>query len=549
MPKPNKKKSVRGRSLLSEKVNLQEKKRSSKSTVAPKISFKYRIAKYVKINEENEENGNQKFFYEVEGIKCQNRGVSKGFCYFDCASKRLVNAPDCSFRGRVRNFKVSGLEGDIEIINEHSKTCKFKPGNNIHDLSKNINLGNDKRIYKTMKIEIEKKLEEESWSTPGEILSWIKLNFPIENHLHYSQVDDIVQYWRRKNNSYKESYIIEHSLNNAGLPFLRAHSTLNIKIHNQNKLIKVAIWCSDFQINRIRLTDHLFIDGTFNIVPTHYSQLLTIMIRDPNTGYVKPAIWSIINSKDEETYFQLFLMIKQILTMNESLELSIKSATLDFELSLINGFKRVFAKTKIIGCLFHFKQALFREALSQGLMKDEDKNATQTLITELGALSWLNNLQAITQEFIQIQENYQDTKYKNLVEYYNKNWLPRLKTGMIDYSGIEDQFRANSVLEKYNSHIKDNLPRSPSWPKFIDFLIKEEAEYVKEAFNCEQRGQISVKSQNFGKAYKPKTLKKKKVDKKKPEKSKKRKNRDFCDLSNENFDPNSLEFQILKKTN
>jgi len=179
-------------------------------------------------------------------------------------------------------------------------------------------------------------------------------------------------------------------------------------------------------------------------------------------------------------------------------------------------------------------------------MKDEDKNATQTLITELGALSWLNNLQAITQEFIQIQENYQDTKYKNLVEYYNKNWLPRLKTGMIDYSGIEDQFRANSVLEKYNSHIKDNLPRSPSWPKFIDFLIKEEAEYVKEAFNCEQRGQISVKSQNFGKAYKPKTLKKKKVDKKKPEKSKKRKNRDFCDLSNENFDPNSLEFQIKK---
>jgi len=48
--------------------------------------------------------------------------------------------------------------------------------------------------------------------------------------------------------------------------------------------MKIIIWGSDFQVNRLRLTNHLFIDGTFTIVPCGFLQLVTIAIRDPNTG-------------------------------------------------------------------------------------------------------------------------------------------------------------------------------------------------------------------------------------------------------------------------
>jgi len=152
--------------------------------------------------------------------------------------------------------------------------------------------------------------------TPGEVLTWIKENFTIDKHLNYSQVDNIVQYWRKKHNAFKESYINQHSLNSAGLPFLRAHLTLNLRINNANTIIKIALWSSDFQINRIRLTSHLFIDGTFTVSPSPYSQLITFMIKDPNTGFIKPVLWALVNSKEEETYYQLFLNFKQIITSN-----------------------------------------------------------------------------------------------------------------------------------------------------------------------------------------------------------------------------------------
>ena len=80
-----------------------------------------------------------------------------------------------------------------------------------------------------MKIEIEKKLEGENWLTPGEVLDWIKSNYPLNQHLSYSQVSEAVQSWREKNNVYKESYIFKHSLNKAGLEFLRSYFTMNYK--------------------------------------------------------------------------------------------------------------------------------------------------------------------------------------------------------------------------------------------------------------------------------------------------------------------------------
>jgi len=70
------------------------------------------------------------------------------------------------------------------------------------------------------------------------MLTWIKENFSIDKHLNHSQVDNIVRYWRKKHNATKESCINQHSLNNAGLPFLRAHLTLNLWINNAKKIIK-----------------------------------------------------------------------------------------------------------------------------------------------------------------------------------------------------------------------------------------------------------------------------------------------------------------------
>ena len=357
-----------------------------------------------------------------------------------------------------------------------------------------------------MRLEIEKHLEEHNWVTPGDALKWIKENFTIDMHLSYQQTDDIVQGWRTKNNIYKEYYIHEHSTNKAGLPFFRSNVMLNYKKNNTNKTFKILIWGSDFQINRHRLTDHWYVDGTFTIVPSTYKQLVSIMIRDPNTGFIKPAMWIVLDCKDEEAYYHMFRMLKEITDSSGSLDWNLASATLDFEPGLMNGFVKAFPNATMIGCLFHFKQALFREAQLQGTPGDENKEATKTVVSQLGQLCWTDD-ELVDKRFEEIETKYTNTIFKNLVGYYKDNWLSRLKSGLIAYKDIDDDKRANSVIEKYNAHVKDSLPRSPTWPKFINFLVNEEAEYVTESFLAEQRGQTSVKSQNFGKTYLPKSLK------------------------------------------
>ena len=255
-----------------------------------------------------------------------------------------------------------------------------------------------------MKIEIEKRLEEQNWLTAGDILSWIKKEFPIDKHLSYSQVENIVEYWRKKNNVYKESYILQHGLNKAGLPFFRTFSTNNFTKNDSKKGIKVAIWSSDIQINRLRLTNHWFVDGTFTIAPCSYQQLITIMIKDPKTGFVKPALWAVLSSKDEEAYQIFFRAVKDTATSSGCLDWTLASCTLDFEPALMNAFHEIYPDTRVIGCLFRFKQALFREAQLKGLMTDERKESTKEVIDVLGGLCWKGCADKVEKELYSIAE-------------------------------------------------------------------------------------------------------------------------------------------------
>ena len=507
---PSKKKPIqRGRSVLPSNNQSNQVPIHSNKSQSVLSNPKYRICNYVNLTLKEE--AGTKFMIESEGIQLHCRGASKGIHYFECSSSRLRNSPDCHFRGRIPNLNKLLEEGAIEIIEDHSKTCKFILGNQSVDFNKNQTLKPDKRMYKSMVLEIEKKLEDQNWLTPAEVLKWIKSSYTIEKHLDYTQVHDIVKNWREKNSANKDTYIFKNNLNKNGLPFLRyfmVKSYKKIKT-NINKMLKIIIWASDFQVNRLRLTNHWYIDGTFTVVPVGYHQLITLAIRDPNTGLIKPALWVLLDSKDEEAYFHAFQEIKNVVSASDTLQWNLSSITIDFEVGLLNAMGQVFPNTRLVGCLFHFKQALYRETQCLGLTTQELKEECQLLVSRLGSLSWKDNLKNIEQELDFIKKRYESTKYMNLLQYYLKNWLPRLKSGLIDYSNLEDTFRANSVLEQYNSHVKDSLPRNPSWPKFVGFLAEEEGNYVNEVFMAEQRGQINVKSVNFGQTYLPKVLKKK----------------------------------------
>lgn len=355
-----------------------------------------------------------------------------------------------------------------------------------------------------MKDYIIAKLEEENWQTPTNLQKMMKKDFnvAIEKILSLDQIIDIVKSWRKETNASKELYVQNNPLNFNNLIFLRVFLNFHTKVNENIKNYKIIIWCSDFQLNRLRMVNHFYIDGTFVVVPQGYKQLIVILIRDPNTDKLFPVLFALLNSKEEEAYYLVLKHLRDIITEFNFFYWNLEYATIDFEEGLQNAFQRVFPKTNIIGCLFHYRQALYRQAQSRRLITKAKKEETEKLISELGNLAWVNHKRVFQDGLEKIKARYKDEEYLGFLVYFEKNWLPRFELGQIQYSNKEDVYRSNSVLESYNNHIKNQLPRASSWPQFIEFLKQEDKKYFEEVFLAEVKGTINKKSKNFGKAYK-----------------------------------------------
>ena len=107
---------------------------------------------------------------------------------------------------------------------------------------------------------------------------------------------------------------------------------------------------------------------------------MTFLIRDPNTGILGPGLFTLINFKNEVGYRKIFAIIKHIIYGSVNDKIKLQKVTVDFEDSLQNTVKEIFC-CEIVGCLFHFRQAINRKLKSIGLQSlDKDQN---TIINDL----------------------------------------------------------------------------------------------------------------------------------------------------------------------
>jgi len=199
---------------------------------------------------------------------------------------------------------------------------------------------------------------------------------------------------------------------------------------------------------------------------------------------------------------------------------SLEYATVDFEEGLMKAISSVFPEVRLIGCLFHFKQAIWRTASNMGLKsktsikdpktgnKSTKMEITSKLIDELSRYSW--NKKETKEEYkkgIQkLKQSYNEHKeYINLIEFYESNWLPYILDGTIYYQDLKynlDRLRANSILEKYHAELKECLPTSPRWEQLVNFLVEKEKNLVELQTKREKQG-IIRENTKWGKKYFP----------------------------------------------
>ena len=131
------------------------------------------------------------------------------------------------------------------------------------------------------------------------------------------------------------------------------------------------IFASEFGKRILKESSEWAMDGTFETVPTSFSQLYVVFGSGGQPSEkIYPAAYMLLPDKNSNTYKHAFQTLGNMTGAKPS------SVSMDFEQSAISALKSVFPDVVIKGCAFHFKQSLRKNLGTKGCLKlyKQDEN-------------------------------------------------------------------------------------------------------------------------------------------------------------------------------
>ena len=204
-----------------------------------------------------------------------------------------------------------------------------------------------------------------------------------------------------------------------GLPFYKGMTNVYFC---KNK-ISCIFWASTEGLNLLKQCDHMFIDGTFKVVPKPFKQLLIIIGLHRYTKVFFPASFILMSSKSMEAYELVLRVLKSWYKKEESFP---KRITTDFEIGLVKSIELVFpSQFEIVGCYFHFKQAIYRKLKKFGAAEHT------TFLTNLSGTLTLVTINDIYIALDYFEEKEHDQKLGKVVQkfsdYFEEFWISKFE--------------------------------------------------------------------------------------------------------------------------
>ncbi|KAE9045298.1 hypothetical protein PR003_g5182 [Phytophthora rubi] len=112
----------------------------------------------------------------------------------------------------------------------------------------------------------------------------------------------------------------------------------------------------------------IFFDATYRCVPVQFYQLVIIMIYDIISDVYLPVFYVLTTGKPTDVYEHLL----HIVFIATKRKLKPAHVACDFDYAMIKAVKNQVPETRIIGCLFHFKQAIRRKMLKLHISEEEE---------------------------------------------------------------------------------------------------------------------------------------------------------------------------------
>jgi hypothetical protein len=170
--------------------------------------------------------------------------------------------------------------------------------------------------------------------------------------------------------------------------------------------------------------------------------------------------------------------VKALNWLKNTLPLSPKYITTDFEPALILAVKQLYPTSLLVPCFFHFAKCLWLNASRWGLRKSKVLLLAKQLIFSLKALAFRAPTK-VFKHFSRIKEKY-SAKFLTFLEYFEHTWMDgTFKIKDWNYHDKLQQFEdlavTNNGLESFHQMIRSQMVRkSPNLCRLIDVLARVE---------------------------------------------------------------------------
>ena len=177
--------------------------------------------------------------------------------------------------------------------------------------------------------------------------------------------------------------------------------------------------------------------------------MLVIMYRDEISGVRYPGLFAILNNKKKEGYMLIFKKIKDIITIENSKELSLISYSVDYEQSLLDTCRTIFKDIRGVGCYYHYCRNLYKNAKRFNLIGNKEEKIGEDILKNFYSIPFrINDNQSyVLENLFKKLSNIKNIEIKErfllFVDYYKTEWVPFIENGFL-----------NNILKKN----KDQIP-------------------------------------------------------------------------------------------
>lgn len=235
------------------------------------------------------------------------------------------------------------------------------------------------------------------------------------------------------------------------------------------------LWTSDEALAVLRTEGQIFIDATFRVTPAPFCQCLVIMALDAATNTYVPCVWSLMTSRNEYLYCEILHAVVVLLKY----KWNPSAVTVDFEAALINAVKYQFPQSRIVGCYFHFQQALFRKMRNLGI----DEESASAGCKKLRKLTRVRNTEIqATIDSLKRGTEMGKNCWTPFWNYFSNTWMKKFPSNLWNISWSKDKQevkRTNNCLERYNRRMGEKfLNAHPNVFSFVSVIREEESHYT-----------------------------------------------------------------------